>query len=103
MVYPHVQDDGSAHPDQLRPKAPAVARELDSRTSDGIHVRLLWHPDDGQVSVAVDDTKTGEVFELPVGDRDSAVEVFQHPFAYADGRRRAPKPTARPANGAIAA
>lgn len=103
MVYPHVQYDGPAYPDQLRPKTPATTRELDSRTSDGIHVRLLWHPDDGQVSVAVDDTKTGEVFELPVGDRDSAVEVFHHPFAFADRRHRAAQPSARPASDAVAA
>ena len=83
MVYPHVQDDGSAHPDQLRPKAPAVARELDSRTSDGIHVRLLWHPTDGHVSVAVHDRKSGEAFEVPVGPRERARDVYQHPYAYA--------------------
>jgi hypothetical protein len=60
-----------------------ATRELDSRTSDGIHVRLLWSPGDGHVSVAVSDIKTGDTFELPVRDRDRALDVFRHPYAYA--------------------
>jgi hypothetical protein len=63
--------------------APTTARELDSRISDGIHVRLLWSPSDGQVTVTVTDTKTGDVFELPVGDDRTALDVFRHPYAYA--------------------
>jgi len=35
------------------------------------------------VTVAVTDTKTGEAFELPVRDGESALEVFHHPYAYA--------------------
>jgi len=58
-------------------------RELDSRLSDGIHVRLLWHPQDGRVSVVVNDTKTGEEFELPVGEGQLPLDVFHHPYAYA--------------------
>jgi hypothetical protein len=60
-----------------------MTRELDSRTSDGIRVRLLWHPADGHVSVAVNDTKTGEAFELPVREGTRALDVFNHPYAYA--------------------
>ena len=59
------------------------ARELDSRINDGIHVRLLWNPADGHISVAVNDTKTGDTFELRVGDNDRALDVFRHPYAYA--------------------
>jgi hypothetical protein len=59
-----------------------ITRELDSRTSDGIEVRLLWHPHDARVSVAVHDTKTGEAFELPVREGERALEVFHHPYAY---------------------
>jgi hypothetical protein len=58
-------------------------RELDSRTSDGIRVELLWHPLDGHVSVAVNDTKTGEAFELEVRHSQQPLEVFHHPYAYA--------------------
>lgn len=54
---------------------------LDSRVGDGIHVRLLWHPTDGHVSLAVADSKTGERFDLPVRDGDGALDVFEHPFA----------------------
>ena len=86
MVYPHVNYFGPAHPDLLRPEAPATTRELDSRTSDGIEVRLLWHPSDGHVSVAVHDTKTGQSFELCVGNGERALDVFHHPYSYAAAR-----------------
>ena len=76
MVYPHVQYQGPAHP----------ARELDCRTSDGINVRLLWHPSEDRVSVAVRDAKTGDGFELPVRKGERALEVFHHPYAYATRR-----------------
>jgi hypothetical protein len=33
--------------------------------------------------VAVNDTKTGDAFELPVRDGDRALDVFRHPYAYA--------------------
>jgi hypothetical protein len=82
MVYPNVTYLGPAHrPSQA--KISAMRRELDTRTSDGIHVRLLWQPDDGRVLIAVLDTKTGEAFELPVPDGEQALDVFRHPFAYA--------------------
>ena len=60
-----------------------MTRELDSRFSDGIDVRLLWDSEDGRVLVAVSDTKTGDAFELNVSDRARALEVFHHPYAYA--------------------
>ena len=58
-------------------------RELDSRTSDGIQVQLLWHPRENRVSVAVSDTKTREAFELEVRHGQRALDVFRHPYAYA--------------------
>ena len=60
-----------------------TTRELDRRTGDGIEVRLLWCENDGRVTVAVTDTETGEAFELPVREGESALEVFHHPYAYA--------------------
>lgn len=60
-----------------------ITRELDSRTADGIEVRLLWCQNDGHVKVAVTDTKTGEAFELAVRNGERALEVFHHPYAYA--------------------
>lgn len=86
MVYPHVEHVGPAHPDLPLATRSTMARELDSRRSDGIHVRLLWHPEDGHVSVAVNDTKTGETFELPIDNRERALDVFHHPYAYAASR-----------------
>ncbi len=61
----------------------ASMRELDSRTSDGISIRLLWHEPDGRLFVSVADSKTGDAFDLEVRDRDRTSEVFHHPFAYA--------------------
>jgi hypothetical protein len=59
-----------------------TARELAHRVADGIHVTLWWHPAAASVSLAVDDRRTGERFELPVpGER--ALFAFRHPFAFA--------------------
>ncbi|MCQ7029707.1 hypothetical protein MRO55_24710, partial [Escherichia coli] len=58
-------------------------RELHSRISDGIHVRLLWHQHDDRVTVAVDDAKTGDAFTIDVREDARALEVFHHPYAYA--------------------
>jgi hypothetical protein len=58
------------------------ARELDSRSGNGIDVRLLWHPADDAVSVFVYDATRNAAFEVEVDPRD-ALDAFQHPFAYA--------------------
>jgi hypothetical protein len=93
MVYPHIRYDGPAYPDGLEPALPTATRELDSRGSDGIEVRLLWREPDGQILVAVQDRKTGELFELPVRDGDRPLDVFHHPYAYAGRRGRAGEPS----------
>ena len=49
----------------------------------GIQVRMLLHSLGGHVSVAVEDTKTGEMFDVPVGDDDPPLDVFHHPYASA--------------------
>lgn len=56
-------------------------RELDRRISDGIDVRLLWHPGTNRVSVAVTDTRTDSAFEFEV-DSGDALAAFHHPYAY---------------------
>jgi hypothetical protein len=58
------------------------ARELASRSSDGMSVVLLWHPREDEVSVNVADSHTGEIFQIPV-ERHRAMDAFHHPFAYA--------------------
>ena len=82
MVYPLVKYVGPAYPAQPQGTRSTMPRELDTRQGDGICVRLLWHPDDGHVSVAVIDTKTGETFDLFIHDGEPALDVFHHPYAY---------------------
>ena len=96
MVYPQISYLGPAHPERPS-RIGTTTRELDSRTNDGIHVRLLWHPHDARLSVAVHDTKTGEAFALPVPDGGLALDVFHHPYAYAAVRALATEP----ASGAL--
>jgi hypothetical protein len=62
-------------------------RELDSRVSDGIHVRLVWFQATDRVAVEVDDRKTGDAFTVDIRPGERAVDVFHHPFAYAALRR----------------
>jgi hypothetical protein len=57
-------------------------RELHSRFSDGIHVRLMWHAHDDRLWVEVIDIKRDDEFDVEVRDRARALEVFHHPFAY---------------------
>jgi hypothetical protein len=56
-------------------------RELAHRSSNGIDVTLFWSPTDDSLTVAVAD-ESGPAFELEVEARD-ALEVFEHPYAYA--------------------
>jgi hypothetical protein len=44
----------------------------------------MWNQGDNRVHVAVSDRKTGESFIVEVREGESAANVFQHPFAYAD-------------------
>jgi len=61
-------------------------RELDHRHGDGIDVRLLWNSRTDQVSVAVEDEGSSEVFVFDVPGSD-AREAFTHPYAYAQRGR----------------
>jgi hypothetical protein len=57
-------------------------RELAARDNDGIHVRLLWHPQENAVTVAVEDERFGDRFQIAVAP-DRALDAFYHPFALA--------------------
>jgi hypothetical protein len=57
-------------------------RELDRRISDGIEVVLLWNSRTNEVSVAVEDGRTGDAFEFDVQAQDALI-AFHHPYAYA--------------------
>jgi hypothetical protein len=74
MVYPHIQYRGPAYPDGFHGSAPTTPRELDSRSSDGIHVRLLWSPSDSDVSAYAADrgarpTESGPAADVALGVR----------------------------------
>jgi hypothetical protein len=57
--------------------------ELDSRITDGIEVRLLWHRAENRVTVTARDGRSGEALEIAVRDHERALDVFRHPYAYA--------------------
>lgn len=59
-------------------------RELDHRHTNGIDVTLSWSPSDDRLFVSVLDD-AGDAFELTV-EAHEALEVFNHPFAYAARR-----------------
>jgi hypothetical protein len=44
---------------------------------------VFWHRTDGHLSAAVNDTKTGETFDVPVGAGERALDLFHDPYAYA--------------------
>jgi hypothetical protein len=58
------------------------SRELAARESDGIHIALLWYPDEDSLTVSVEDARFGDRFHLAVAP-DRALDAFYHPFAYA--------------------
>jgi hypothetical protein len=57
-------------------------RELAFRSFAGIEVRLLWSQESGELRVTAFDSSTGESLELPARP-EQALDVFNHPFAYA--------------------
>ena len=59
--------------------------ELAQRTNNGLDVALLWSRSTGNLVVAVEDIRTGESFTLDA-PRDRALDVYNHPFAYATPR-----------------
>ena len=56
--------------------------ELHHRSADGIEVSLLWSRLTNALTVAVEDSRSGQSFVLPA-PAEKALDVFEHPFAYA--------------------
>ena len=56
--------------------------ELHHRSADGIEVSLLWSRVTNALTVAVEDSRSGVTFEV-AAPADKALDVFEHPFAYA--------------------
>ena len=67
----------------MSPERLISMRELHSRSSDGVHVRLLWCPQSARVFVTVNDDRQGDAFAVEVPDGEQPLEVFNHPYAYA--------------------
>lgn len=66
------------------PPSPPVV--LADRSSHGIEVTLLWAEDTNTVAVHVRDDLTSEEFELSIEPGVNALDVFNHPYAYAAWR-----------------
>jgi hypothetical protein len=75
--------------------SPHDISELDSRTADGIEVRLLWHRADNRATVTATDIRSGEVLEVAVRHYERALDVFHHPYAYAAFHGERPRPETR--------
>jgi hypothetical protein len=67
----------------LELSASKTLRELNARTADGKHVRLLWDQLNNELFVDLEDSRSGEVFVIPVRDPNLASDVFNHPYPYA--------------------
>lgn len=59
---------------------------LAERKNAGIQVTLLWTEDTDAVAVLVRDEGTDDQFELSVEPGASALDIFEHPYAYAAWR-----------------
>ena len=68
-----------------RPLANAESdrRELARRSSAGVDVTLYWHPALDELIVRVCDERHGADFEIRP-QRHLALDVYYHPYAYAD-------------------
>ena len=60
-------------------------KELAFRANDGVEVALVWDPRTNALAVTVNDTRTGDDFELVI-DSAEALDAFEHPYAYAASR-----------------
>lgn len=61
--------------------------ELSSRSANGIDVALLWQHSDNTAVVVFVDRRSGENLVLDVHEDDNALDIFNHPYAYAAHRR----------------
>ena len=61
----------------------SARRELARRSSAGVDVTLYWHPTLDELIVSVYDERHGAHFEIRA-QRSLALDVYYHPYAYAD-------------------
>jgi hypothetical protein len=60
--------------------------ELAMRESGGVTVSLFWSRVTNLVTVAVADSANDDYFELILDEFESALDVYNHPFAHAAAR-----------------
>jgi len=65
------------------PDPDSERRELARRSSAGVDVTLYWHPTLDELIVRVCDERHGAHFEISP-QRYLALDVYYHPYAYAD-------------------
>ena len=65
------------------PDPDSERRELARRSSAGVDVTLYWHPTLDELIVCVWDERHGAYFEIRP-QRYLALDVYHHPYAYAD-------------------
>jgi hypothetical protein len=65
------------------PNAESEHRELAHRSSAGVDVTLYWHPTLDELIVHVCDERRDDHFEIRP-PRYQALDVYYHPYAYAD-------------------
>jgi hypothetical protein len=70
----------------MQPTPEYDVHELDYRAADGVEVALLWVVGTKNLFVVVHDEKSGDVLELDVERDENAIDVFNHPYAYAAAR-----------------
>ncbi len=64
----------------------ANPKELARRDSGVSHIALLWSRRRHRAAVVIEDDATGELVELDVRDRENALELYEHPYAYLAAR-----------------
>ena len=68
---------------QARDNAESERRELARRSGAGVDVTLYWHPTLDELIDCVWDERHGAYFEIRP-QRYLALDVYHHPYAYAD-------------------
>lgn len=61
-------------------------KELARRDAGPTHVSLLWSRRTRRAAVVLEDDETGESLELDVRADENPLELFEHPFVYAQTR-----------------
>jgi hypothetical protein len=75
--------ESARSPDSSAGAFESERRELASRSSAGVEVTLYWHPTLDELVVCVWDERHDDYFEIRPA-RYLALDVYYHPYAYAD-------------------